>query len=277
MLAKVTTWTDFAHISEEFDSETDEFQYTMFAIVDPDDVIYYCELPTRKSEISIGHVVSALQPVADSEIYPEWPSSHRLSKAALPIQLDNNQVYIKRPNLPKYDVFKHHKVVHLLAQVLLEEAYTMEFLHQRPHPNIVRYRGCCHKRGYLTGIVLDRYSNNLEKYLKKGNVLTDTKKFMDALESAICHLHSLGWAHNDLNPTNVMIDESEVGSVLPILIDFGSSRQVDRPLGLSRGTTGWVEGKIEDYTTSAKENDIFALKIIRTWLDNPTFEEENGE
>ena len=271
MLANITSWADFAHISEEFDLESGEFQYTMFAIVDSDDIFYYSELPTRRAELSVQQVVSALRAMPDSALYPEWPSSNHLTKTSLIIQPANPLVYIKRPNLSKYDVFKRHQVVHLLAQDLLEEAYTMEFLHQHPHPNIVGYHGCCHKRGYLTGIVLDRYPNDLKSYLQKEAGSIDKEKFMDALESAINHLHSLGWAHNDLNPTNVLVNDSEDGGILPVLIDFNSARKINVPLGTSRGTAGWIEGKIEDYTTSRKENDIFALKKIRIWLDNPDF------
>jgi hypothetical protein len=50
-MTQITKWADFAHVSEESDSEN-EFQYTMFAVINSDDVIYYGEIPTRKAEIS---------------------------------------------------------------------------------------------------------------------------------------------------------------------------------------------------------------------------------
>lgn len=50
-------WSEFTHVSEEFNSKTGEFQYSMFAAIDLDDTIYYCELPTRKS----GSLPSKLQ------------------------------------------------------------------------------------------------------------------------------------------------------------------------------------------------------------------------
>jgi hypothetical protein len=52
MTPQITRWADFAYVSEIFDSEAHEFQYTMFAVIDSNDVIYYRKLPTRKAEIS---------------------------------------------------------------------------------------------------------------------------------------------------------------------------------------------------------------------------------
>ncbi|KAG7126049.1 Serine/threonine-protein kinase/endoribonuclease IRE2 like [Verticillium longisporum] len=277
MAPQITSWTDFAYTSEEFDPATDEFLHTAFAVVDVDDVIHYNKLPIRRAEVSLPHVTSTLKPISDSEIFPKWPYSHQSGTKQLtqaPSTLPTNgQVFIKRPNLSQYDVFKRHNAVHLLARGLLEEARTMELLSQHPHPNIIRYHGCRSRRGYLTGIVLDHYSHNLKDYLKNGTGTLNKKMFMNALESAFHHLHSLGWAHNDLNPTNVLVDDSEAGGGLPVLIDFGSAQEVGGLLGTSRGTSGWIEGRIEDYTTSRKEHDVFALEKIRVWLNNPTFDD----
>lgn len=90
---------------------------------------------------------------------------------------------------------------------------------------------------------------------------------MEALESAIDHLHSLGWAHNDLNPGNVLVDKSG----MPVLIDFDSCHEIGQKLLTSRGTEGWRDVDINDYDTSEKSHDIFALGKLRAWLDKPTF------
>ena len=83
---------------------------------------------------------------------------------------------------------------------------------------------------------------------------------MADIETAVAHLHSLGLAHNDLNPSNVVIGKNKEA----ILIDFGSCQ----PFGkkpMSTGTPGWID---EDFTTSAQEHDLAALPKIKTWLDN---------
>ena len=274
MTPHINDWDDFTYVSEEFDSETYEFQYTMLSVIDPDDVIYYCELPIRKAEISFQQVTAALKPIPDREIFPKFPLSEANEFTQVCNLPENVEVFIKRPNLSQYDVYKRHNVVHLLAQCLLEEARTMEFLSKHPHPHIVQYHDCRSRRGYLTGIVLSRSSHDLKDYLRKGVGIIDKAAFMNALGSAIRHLHSLGWAHNDLNPTNVLVDESEAARGMPVLIDFGSARKIGSLLGTSRGTSGWIEGRIEDYTTSRKEHDIFALDKLRMWLDNPAFDDD---
>jgi len=62
-------------------------------------------------------------------------------------------------------------------------------------------------------------------------------QFMQRLESAIQHLHSLNLAHNDLNPDNTLVNKSG----MPVLIDFGSTRVIGTKLGTSRGTKGWMD------------------------------------
>ncbi|KAL4920719.1 hypothetical protein BDW62DRAFT_198605 [Aspergillus aurantiobrunneus] len=168
MTPHITRWADFAYVSEEFDSETHEFQYTMFAVISSDDVIYYGELPTRKAEISFQQVTATLKPIPDGEIFPELSLSgaHQFTQA--PLELPANvQVFIKRPTISQHDVYKRYNVVHLLVQGFLDEARTMEFLSAHPHPYFVQYHGCCVRRAYLTGIVLSRHSHDLKNYLRR--------------------------------------------------------------------------------------------------------------
>lgn len=56
---------------------------------------------------------------------------------------------------------------------------------------------------------------------------------------------------------------------MPVLIDFGSAREMGATLGTSRGTKGWIEGEMKDYHTSDKRHDLFAIDKIRVWLDAP--------
>ncbi|KAF2453052.1 hypothetical protein BDY21DRAFT_357159 [Lineolata rhizophorae] len=92
---------------------------------------------------------------------------------------------------------------------------------------------------------------------------------MEALESAIHHLYSLGWAYNDLNPKNILVNEAE----MPVLIDLGSSHQIGKKLTAIRGNKGWIDEDMKDYTTSEKRHGMHALAKIRVWLDKPTFED----
>ncbi|KAH6700696.1 kinase-like domain-containing protein [Leptodontidium sp. MPI-SDFR-AT-0119] len=265
MVPQVTNWEELALLSEEFDTETSEFRYTMFAVVD-DDAVYFGQLNIPKLEISFQQLTSALSPIPDEDIFPEWPHSG-VTLTQAPEVLPAN-IYIKRPSLALYDVFKEHNVLRLLPQGLMEEAQAMQVLSQHPHPNIIRYYGCQVRRGRITGLVLDRHPNDLTEYLKHEIGTIDREPFMEALESAIHHLHSLDWAHNDLNPRNILVNEAG----MPVLIDFGSCHEIGKKLTTSRGTKGWIDEDMKDYTTSEKRHDTSALAKIRVWLDKPIFE-----
>ncbi|RYP59818.1 hypothetical protein DL769_008376 [Monosporascus sp. CRB-8-3] len=141
------------------------------------------------------------------------------------------------------------------------EARVMELISEHPHPHIIGYYGYRVRRGRITGLVLDRHPSDLKNYVKHGIGTIDEGPFMEALESPIHHLHPLGWAHNDLNPGNILVDKSG----MPVLIDFGSSHEVGKKLTTSRGTKGWIDEDMKDYTTSEKGHDTSALKKIRAW------------
>lgn len=263
---QVSNWEDMLWVSEEVDEETGDFQYTMFATVE-DDAIYYSQLSKPKADISFQDATDSLARISDEEIFPRWPrQDHTLTKA--PDELPPN-AFVKRPRLALYDIFLKHKVVHLIPQGLMEEAEAMELLIGHPHPNIIGYHGCHVRRGYITGLLLDRHRHNLENYLKNGHTIHDKPVFMESLESAVHHLHSLGWAHNDLNPSNILVTNDS----RPIMIDFGSSHRIGEKLSTSRGTKGWIDCEMKDYTTSETRHDTSALAMIRTWLDNPTFDD----
>lgn len=78
----------------------------------------------------------------------------------------------------------------------------MEQLSRTPHPNIVKYHGCHIARGRITAIVLERLDQTLAQYVSTADFQQlDKARFIAALVSALDHLHSLGLAHNDINPT----------------------------------------------------------------------------
>lgn len=263
MTPQITSWEDLDHASEDYNPETGEFQYTSFAIV-TDETVYVGQLNARKTDISFQQLTSGLNSVPDEVIFPEYPSSPDAHLTRAPEVLPDN-VYIKQPWLSVYAIYKQYNSLHTLRQSLLDEAQTMQFLSEHPHPHIIRYHGCLVKRGYITGLVLDRHPSDLETYLKNGLGSMHKEPFMEALESAIYHLHSLGWAHNDLNPGNILVDASG----MPVLIDFDSCLEIGQKLP-TRGTEGWRDVDIEEYTTSDMKHDIFALEKLRAWLDKPT-------
>ncbi|EXU94875.1 protein kinase [Metarhizium robertsii] len=253
MALRITEWEDLAFFDEEVDDETGQFRHTSFAAFDAHDNAYFGKLNQTKSDITFSQLsMGALSCLVE------------LTKA--PDTLPPN-TYVKHPNLSTYEIFQEHNVLNLGPKGLLEEARAMEIISQHPHPNIIHYHGCRVRRGRITGLVLDRHSNTLNDHLKNKVGSVDKEPFMQALISAIDHLHSLGWAHNDLNPGNILVDKEG----MPVLIDFGSAREMGAKLGTSRGTKGWIEGEMKDYHMSDKRHDLFAIDKIRLWLDAPMF------
>jgi serine/threonine protein kinase len=137
----------------------------------------------------------------------------------------------------------------------------MEQISKSPHLYIVNYYGCRVKRGRITAILLERLYKTLTQYVSTPNFQQlDKVKFVEALESSVDHLHSLGLAHNDVNPDNIMVKDG-----MPVLIDFGSSQPFGNHLQ-SLGTEGWYE---ELFSTSEKKHDTYSLGKLREWLQTP--------
>ncbi|KAL2173070.1 kinase-like domain-containing protein [Thermothelomyces heterothallicus CBS 202.75] len=244
-------------IMEAFDRGATESKYVTFYLVTPEDELYFGQLFKKKKEITIEEYNSALEHVPDSEIYPEVPQGVALTIA--PGDLDDASAFVKRPGIACYESVKGTEFV---PKGLLEETLIMEQISKTPHPNIIRYLGCRIHRGRITSIVLERLDHTLMQYVHEpGFAQLDKTKFVDALESAVAYLHSLGLAHNDINPYNIMIKDGGQ----PVLIDFGSCQPFGGRLR-SLGTPGWYE---EIFYTSEAKHDTYALNKLRTWLENP--------
>lgn len=267
MISRITNWDDLEFISEEVVPDTNELQYTSFGLIDDNDTFHHGQLSAPKTEISLENIMAALSPVLDDAIFPPWPLSEakiRRTPETLPAK-----VYIKRPPLELYSMLKNMGIEKQLYNAFVVEVQVLEELSQHPHPNLIQYHGCRVARGHITGLVLDIHPHDLQTYVKHGYERLDKVLFMTALESVIQHLHGLGWAHNDLKPTNVLV--SDAG--MPVLIDFGGCQKLGTKLKYIRGTKGWIEGEIGDYTMSEARHDTFALGKIRAWLDDPSSQE----
>ena len=105
--------------AETVDPETSTFQHTTFGLVDEDDVAYFGKLYTPKSNIDFPQLTSALVPIPDEDIYPEWmPRNAKLTQTQETFSSDR---FTKRPDLPLYDIFQDHNVLRLIQNELMEE------------------------------------------------------------------------------------------------------------------------------------------------------------
>ncbi|KAI0107138.1 kinase-like domain-containing protein [Nemania sp. FL0031] len=243
-------------ILEALDGETGETKYVTFYHITPNDDLYFGQLYKQRKDISLADFSLALEYVKDEEIYPLVPEGTPLKIA--PDHWDDTTAYIKRPGVNCYETMKDSN--YIPKQILLE-TLIMEQLSLAPHPNIITYLGCRVKKGRITAIVLERLDQTLTQLSwTPAFQQLDHDSFFKAVESAVRHIHSLGLAHNDINPDNIMVRDG-----VPVLIDFGSCQ----PFGMnlqSLGTDGWYE---EDFYTSEAKHDEYSLKKLKQWLQKP--------
>ncbi|KAK0716550.1 hypothetical protein B0T21DRAFT_415274 [Apiosordaria backusii] len=149
----------------------------------------------------------------------------------------------------------------------LQKAEIYKVLWQYPYPNIARYYGCVLENGRFRGICLQRYSTTLkqrvERHAKAKDerepALSETEKrpLVQGIRDGVVHLHLVGLVHNDLNPSNVMVEDDAT-----IIIDFDLCRRQGESMGMKGPTPGW--GTYTEYAN--QESDVRNLDQIERYL-----------
>jgi len=276
MAPALKSFQDLGYLAESFipgaDGQPLVFLYTSFTWFDAEDQAYFGQIPKPKLEVALDEVSSALELIPDHEIYPllgdaEIPLSAAPENINLAAAADLKGIFIKRPPIKEYDSYKEADCIDIIPATMLEEAAALQhILQHEQHPNVVQFHGCRVRQGRITGLMLTRYEDDLREFLRGGKTV-DKERILNGLQSAIRHLHSLGLAHNDINPGNIMVDDK---SGEPVLVDFGSCHKIGDKLTSSRGTPGWTE-EGDPYTLSKESHDLSALEKIRLWLDKPVY------
>ncbi|KAM3417751.1 hypothetical protein BST61_g5982 [Cercospora zeina] len=240
------------NLFEVFAADTGAFRRTLFTYVDTNEQAWAGEAHNiRKYDLTDQDLRSNLRMVPDHDVFPRTTQDITL----LPHNSDLAKLFLKRPQI--------HCLLEefggsIVPQILFEEVQVLEFLARHPHANVVPYHGCMVKRGHITGIALTRYQKILEHRFYDDASDLDLDRFECQCRDAIDHIHSLGLAHNDLNPSNIALDNDDN----PVIIDWGSCKEFGGLL-LSAGTPGWIE---DDFDVSKKEHDFFALDRIMAWM-----------
>lgn len=237
---------------EVFAAEDGAFRRTLFTHVDAQGRAWAGEAHNiRKHDLTDQDLRANLRKIPDQDVFPQATGDITL----MPQHHDASKLFVKRPQIHcLLDEFGGSTV----PQMLFEEVRVMEFLAQHPHPNIVPYYGCVVHRGHITGIALPRYQKILDHRFHEDASGLDLDRFERQCRDAIDHIHSLGLAHNDLNPSNIALDSHDD----PVIIDWGSCKQFGGLL-LSAGTPGWID---EEFDVSRKEHDLVALEKIVAWV-----------
>ncbi|KAF8524440.1 kinase-like domain-containing protein, partial [Gautieria morchelliformis] len=160
-------------------------------------------------------------PIPAEHLCPAW-------HPCLPVALDPipEDSYVKPPNVIYYQGDDR------IAKYLLGEADILSRLEQGQHPNIGRFRGCIvTDDGLINGLCLKLYPRTLADSIRRRVDDLTSSEHLEGLDHAnilrgivegVKFIHSLGLVHNDLNPRNIMLDESNN----PIIIDFDSCKLV---------------------------------------------------
>jgi serine/threonine protein kinase len=214
---------------------------------------------TSKTDISPENLtdtvkldISAFQPVY----------SNKYTRAQL-----SGQHFIKRPNLLSYFPCSQTSKTRI-AEEVLQEVQVCEKLKLQPHSNIAEYIGCEVNDGKISGICFKQYTESLQQKLNPGHlnkrafarsVVPDENwcsSIIEGMKKGLEHLHSLGLVHNDITPSNIMLDERDI----PMIIDFGSCRRIGDSLQGVERTYEWYDDDVE---TASPSNDLDALAEMR--------------
>lgn len=219
--AGITSKRDLKPLCEVMDAETGAVKRTTFAFVDEHDTVWFGQAQgVSKFDLTIEDAKQLLRRVEDECVYPELiPGITVITDE----ERAKSNIYIKRPKLHCLD---DEEETRLLPRMLLEEGQVLESLRPHGHKNLVRYHGYVSRRGRIVGIALERHDALLQYRFHDDPRELDIEACMDGLRAGIEHLHSLGHAHNDLNPMNIALDDDDQ----PVILDFGSCRRFGESL-----------------------------------------------
>jgi len=257
-LPSVKDLGSFTKLIESFEEDGNgdlEFKCTKFVVVDKvTHAAWVGSLDIPKKQVTMKQALGCLRRVPDSEIYPAVaPNMPQVAASGDTLAHD---AWLKRPNIAVYSQVAGSTII---ADELSDEIRTCQLIQANPHPNIVEFRGCLEKGGRVIGILLKRYAITLSTRVKGySQPPFDAISLLKGIEAGLEHLHSLGLAHNDLNPEYVMLDEQG----RPVIIDMGSCKPLGQKLHQG-GTPDWNDGFEE---VSSVANDQIGLQKVGEWL-----------
>ncbi|PFH61521.1 hypothetical protein XA68_17098 [Ophiocordyceps unilateralis] len=226
------------------------FDHTKIILRGPNDEYFYAIIYKRipsSSKIDVSELDTTRIPTDHL-----WPLAiPQFTRAPDPLPSTS---FLKQPRLVDHEKSSGNLV---FASLILAEVEACEVLRTHPHPNIVQYLGCVVKDGRITGLGFAKHSLTLEQLLEDGKPF-DTARCLLGIEAGVRHMHNLGLIHNDLNPSNIMMDGHH-----PVIIDFDSCKREGDKLGVKAGTYGW---SLLDQDYSRRENDLYSLSKIREAL-----------
>lgn len=255
--------TEFTRLTESWKEDEHgelKFDRSNFLYVDESEhTAWFGSLDVRKKAATLEQAIGCLRRIPDNEVYPPSPSDLDVRAISAFGFEPASDTWVKRPKLVYYNQLAGCTRI---ADEFLEEISIYRQVQQHPHPNLVQFKGCLQKGSLIVGVILQRYPITLKVHAYTCDQASfDMESCLEGIKAGVGHLHSLGIAHNDLNPSNIMLD----GEGRPVIIDLGSAQPLGKEL-TQMGTPGWNDGFSRD---SSKANDEIGLRKIREWLLQP--------
>ncbi|RDA83126.1 hypothetical protein CP532_2729 [Ophiocordyceps camponoti-leonardi (nom. inval.)] len=260
---------DVIETNEAFEEIDGIFQFTATLVVyQRGDDMYHAASKVRYSAASeiLGEDLHDNLLIPVSAYCPPWRPEFTLAPDPRPLNS-----HIKTPRLISFDRLYRSEQPNYIADSILNEVEVCEVLRQNPHRNVARYLGCRESHGRIIGVCFVKYSTTLMEAVNPGNYMKrqlrsvrgkgeeeDYNHLLRGVEDGIRHLHKLGFVHNDINPSNIMLCNDTA-----VIIDFGSCRRLGASLDGVGRTYEWYDEKAE---FAAPQNDLNALDEIRAWL-----------
>jgi serine/threonine protein kinase len=220
------------------------FDETKIILRKGEDEYFYAKSsqPLRPAEVDIDTLDAVAIPMKHI-----WPlADPTFTRAPEPVP---ENCYLKRKSVLDYE---DGSDAIGFGDTILAEVEACEVLRKHPHPNIVQYLGCVIKDGRVRALAFNKHSVTLRDMVKAKTPF-DKNRCLDAIEAGVRHMHDLGLIHNDLNPSNIMMDGNN-----PIIIDFDSCKPEGQKM-IKGGTYGY--SLPEEY--SKRSNDVYGLSRMR--------------
>ncbi|EGX89074.1 Protein kinase-like domain [Cordyceps militaris CM01] len=224
-------------------------------------------------DATFNGLLATMSRIPDADIYPLYEDG--LTQFD-PNSIAEDKYFLKPPNVSGWD---HDDAV---AKLLLFEAWNNELFLSNPHPHLGAYLGCVVHDGRIVRLAFPKYAESLEDRINKARspgasqmTSGERKKCMQSIREAVAHLHSLGYAHNDISATNIMFDEDDRALLIDLdsCASFGNKIQKGGIAGGWRGPHFWAQS----FEISSVECDEASLRYIEDWLSTEQIAAENAD
>jgi len=154
-----------------------------------------------------------------------------------------------------------------------------DILIRMQHPNVVQTLGMEHVEGLGTCIVMEYVDGiTLKEWLSGDHgeaKHTDAVRILDELLHAVAYIHSLGIAHRDLKPKNIILTRQGLHVKL---IDFGLADTDDYAvLKQPAGTASYMSPEQMAMQIPDIRNDIYSIGVVMRQMPLPRYYKQVGE